>query len=285
MADLILRNIRKTYPSTLGPLAILNGITLTVQAGEIVVLLGPSGCGKTTLLNIVAGLVQPDEGDMDLTINGENITGPGPDRNIVFQAYTSYPWLTVLENVRFSLRFRNIPENEQYRRAEEYVRAVGLWEYRHEYPRVLSGGQQQRVAIARTLVGDPQVILMDEPFAALDALTREAMQTELLQLHRKTHCTILFVTHDIAEAAFLGSRVLILSRVPTRVTEEVNTKSERELIGDLADCRGIKERDLGDRGFERGEEFRYAPRFLEIQKKLKEKVLKQADAVLNTHAD
>ena len=272
MAELVLRNIRKTYPSTQGPRAILDGITLTVRSGEIVVLLGPSGCGKTTLLKIIAGLVPADDGDSSLTINGRPITEPGPDRNIIFQDYTSYPWLTVLENVRFSLQFRDMPKAEQYRRADENVKIVGLWDYKDEFPKVLSGGQQQRVAIARTLAGDPQVILMDEPFAALDAQTREAMQSELLQLQRNTNCTILFVTHDVAEAAFLGNRVLILSRIPARITDEVNTKTERDLIGEFVDLTGLREEEVSRRGCDRGDDFRYSPRFLEIQRRLKDKL-------------
>jgi NitT/TauT family transport system ATP-binding protein len=275
MAELFLRNIRKTYPSTQGPRVVLDGIGLTVRSGEIVVLLGPSGCGKTTLLKIIAGLVPPDDGDFALTINGQTITEPGPDRNIVFQDYTSYPWLTVLENVRFSLQFRGMPKAEQYRRADEYVKIVGLWDYRNEFPKVLSGGQQQRVAIARTLAGDPQVILMDEPFAALDAQTREAMQSELLQLQRNTNCTILFVTHDVAEAAFLGNRVLILSRIPARILDEVNTKTERDLIGEFIDVTGFREDEVSRSGSVRGDDFRYSPRFVEIQRRLKDRLSNQ----------
>jgi len=239
------------------------------------VILGPSGCGKTTLLKIVAGLVEPDQGDFSLKIDGQNITKPGPDRNIVFQDYASYPWLTIIENVRFSLQFRAMPRPEQDRRAEEYVKMVGLWDYRDEYPRVLSGGQQQRVAIARTLAGDPQVILMDEPFAALDAQTREAMQSELLQLQRKTNCTILFVTHDISEAAYLGDRVLILSQIPSRIVDEMDTRSEGPLLSRFIDLRplaGTVDEDPSKNKPDGDEDYRYGTRFLAIRKKLKDKL-------------
>jgi NitT/TauT family transport system ATP-binding protein len=275
MAQLILQNISKTYASSQASRKILDEISLTVKTGEFVVLLGPSGCGKTTLLKVIAGLVKPDDGDYVLTIDGRAITEPGPERNIVFQNYTSFPWLTVLENVRFSLQFGNMPLAEQNSRAEEYVRLVKLWDYRDEYPRVLSGGQQQRVAIARTLAARPSVILMDEPFAALDAQTREDMQSELLQLREKEGCTIVFVTHDIAEAAFLGDRVLILSKIPARVVEAINTKSGGDLIGgnvDLEPLAGLVDEEFLEGRSERAEKYRYSDHYLDLQRTLKKKL-------------
>jgi NitT/TauT family transport system ATP-binding protein len=228
MGPLVLKNIKKSYYSRKGLRAVLDGIDLTIPAGQFVVILGPSGCGKTTLLKIVAGLVRPDENQYTLTIDGRSITGPGPERNIVFQAYTSFPWLTALENVRFGLQFMNLPKHEQYKRAEAYLEQVGLSDFRNDFPRDLSGGQQQRIAIARTLAAEPEIVLMDEPFASLDAQTRETMQADLVDIWERTGRTILFVTHDIAEAAFLGERVLVLSRMPARVIYECSTESELE---------------------------------------------------------
>jgi len=271
MAELRLRNIRKTFRTANGSSrVVLGGIDLAVSSGDFVALLGPSGCGKTTLLRVITGLLPPDPGDFELTVNGKPITKPGPDRNIVFQQYNSYPWLTVLENVRFGLQFMSISKAEQYERAERYLRLVELWDYKDEYPKVLSGGQQQRVAIARTLATDPQVILMDEPFAALDAQTREAMQAELLQIQRKTGATIVFVTHDIAEAAFLGNQVYVLSQMPARILRHVDARTTRDLILGALQVDGFPGTVDGRLDSERGEWLRYEPRFLEIQKELKE---------------
>jgi len=228
LGELVLRNVRKAYASREGTRVVLDGINLVVPSGQLVVILGPSGCGKTTLLKIIAGLLKPDLGDFSLTIDGRAIEGPGPERNIVFQAYTSFPWLTTLENVRFGLQFMGLSTAEQYNRAEAYLDQVGLHAFRDDYPRDLSGGQQQRVAIARTLAAEPEIILMDEPFAALDAQTREAMQADLVDIWERTGRTILFVTHDIPEAAFLGERVLVLKRMPAKVICEFETENELE---------------------------------------------------------
>lgn len=285
MGELVLRNIRKTYPSREGERVVLDGIDLIIPSGQFVVILGPSGCGKTTLLKIVAGLIQPDSGDHTLTIDGRTITGPSPERNIVFQAYTSFPWLTALENVRFGLQFMNLPKGEQYKRAEAYLDQVGLHDFRNDFPRDLSGGQQQRVAIARTLAAEPDIILMDEPFAALDAQTRESMQADLVDIWEKTGRTILFVTHDISEAAFLGERVLVLTRMPAKVIYECNTEHELEKkiierltadpsqeaalskiessVGMIADEIGVHQR---------GEWVRQQPEFLTLIQRLKQSV-------------
>jgi len=273
MADLVLKNIYKTFRTSNGDRRVLDGINLNVSSGEFVAFLGPSGCGKTTLLKIIAGLILPDPGDYELTVNGNPIVRPGPDRNFVFQQYNSYPWLTVLENVRFGLQFSGMSTSEQSKRAEQYLNLVGLWDYRDEFPKVLSGGQLQRVAIARTLATDPKVILMDEPFAALDAQTRETMQGELLQIQRKTGATVVFVTHDIAEATFLGNQVYVLSQIPAKIVRHVNLRTVRDLIlGPLEETRPSTMID-GRLDAERGEWLRYEPRFLEIQKELKEALL------------
>lgn len=270
MAKVVLRNIKKTYRSSDGFLrSVLANIDLTVESGDFVVLVGPSGCGKTTLLKIVAGLVLPDAGDFELSVDGRPITEPGPDRGVVFQQYHSYPWLTVLDNVKFGLEFMKMSEDERLQRAERQLNAVGLWEYRNEYPKVLSGGQQQRVAIARTLAADPRVILMDEPFAALDAQTRETMQSDLLQLQRTTKSTILFVTHDVAEAAYLGNHVYVLSRIPSTIVAHIDARKTRDRIFGLLQTSSLPDGQDG-RLEDRGESLRYDPRFLDIQREIKE---------------
>lgn len=282
MGPLVLKNIYKSYPSREGFRSVLEGIDLNIPAGQFVVILGPSGCGKTTLLKIVAGLVPPDKDHYTLTIDGRSITGPGPERNIVFQAYTSFPWLTALENVRFGLQFMNLSKGEQYRRAEAYLDQVGLHDFKNDFPRDLSGGQQQRIAIARTLAAEPEIILMDEPFASLDAQTRDAMQADLVDIWERTGRTILFVTHDISEAAFLGERVLVLSRMPARVIYECNTESELEkkiiarLIADpsqgealseIESITGVSTEEINVH--HRGDWVRQQPEFLTLIKQLK----------------
>jgi NitT/TauT family transport system ATP-binding protein len=180
-----------------------------------------------------------------------------------------FPWLTALENVRFGLQFKHIPKAEQYTRAEAYLRQVGLYDYRHDYPKSLSGGQQQRIAIARTLAAEPKIILMDEPFAALDAQTREAMQADLLRLQEKTKSTIVFITHDIAEAAFLGDRILVLSRIPARITYEIDMRSLRTKIRDELSIDAERSTDnLQD--INRATWLRTHPRFLWAQEELRD---------------
>jgi NitT/TauT family transport system ATP-binding protein len=235
MRELILCGVSKTYQAGNGkPRRVLDNLDIRIPSGELLVLLGPSGCGKTTLLRIIAGLIPPDPGDVVLTLDGIPITKPGPERNVVFQAYTSFPWLTALENVRFGLQFRDLPTAEQYARASEYLELVGLGEFRDSFPRELSGGQQQRVAIARTLAAGSAIILMDEPFASLDAQTRERMQDDLLRIWQETGASILFVTHDIAEAAYLGQRVVVLSHQPARILAEYNPKLEDRVLERLS---------------------------------------------------
>jgi len=218
MRDLVLKSVRKTFRHGESSRRVIDGVDLQIPGGELLVILGPSGCGKTTLLRMVAGLIAPDPvHGAELSLGGRAIIGPGPERNVVFQAYTSLPWLTAIENVRFGLRAASLNISEQYRIAEEHLDLVGLHEYRHYYPRDLSGGQRQRVAIARTLAAKPDIMLMDEPFAALDAQTREKMQDDLLRIWQQRQCSVLFVTHDVGEAAYLGQRVVLLSRQPARV--------------------------------------------------------------------
>jgi NitT/TauT family transport system ATP-binding protein len=275
MRELILRGVSKTYQAGNGKARrVLDNLDIRIPSGELLVLLGPSGCGKTTLLRIIAGLIPPDPGDVVLTLDGVPITKPGPERNIVFQAYTSFPWLTALENVRFGLQFRDLPTAEQYARANEYLDLVGLGEFRDSFPRELSGGQQQRVAIARTLAAGSAIILMDEPFASLDAQTRERMQDDLLRIWQETGASILFVTHDIAEAAYLGQRVVVLSHQPARILAEYNPQLEDRVLERLSqlssDERAAQPVALASDGtLSRGTWLRYTQEYVEFTRLLR----------------
>ena len=188
--------------------------------GEIIVFLGPSGCGKSTILKSVAGLLRPTTGE--ILLEGKKIQSVGPDRGMVFQAYTSFGWLTVRENVEYGLRLRGVPKSERHERSKRYLKSVGLEEFADHYPKDLSGGMKQRVAIARTLINKPRVVLMDEPFGALDPYTRWEMQGLLLDASRTEDNTILFVTHDVSEAVYLGDSVYVLSSRPARVLHRVD---------------------------------------------------------------
>jgi NitT/TauT family transport system ATP-binding protein len=189
------------------------------DVGEFRVLLGPSGCGKSTILRLIAGLDSPTSGEV--IANGEKVTGPGPDRGMVFQKYTSFAWLTVAENVEYGLRIKGTPAAERREIAGHLINAVGLTGFENAYPNTLSGGMQQRVAIARSLAVRPQVLLMDEPFGALDAQTRNDMQNLLLRVWDECAATVLFVTHDVAEAVFLADRMYIVSPRPGTIVEDI----------------------------------------------------------------
>src|ERR1700724_568164 len=187
--------------------------------GEFRVLLGPSGCGKSTILRIIAGLDQPDSGEV--LVNGKPVIGPGRDRGMVFQKYTSFPWLTVAGNIEYGMKINGVLEAERRKTVDRLIDAVGLSGFAHSYPETLSGGMQQRVAIARTLAVRPQVILMDEPFGALDAQTRTDMQELLLRIWDESASTILFVTHDVDEALYLADRVYVMCARPGTIIEDV----------------------------------------------------------------
>ncbi|MCY4756401.1 ABC transporter ATP-binding protein [Pelomonas aquatica] len=198
---------------------VLRDLFVTIAPGEFVCLLGPSGCGKSTLLGALAGHLAPSRGR--LALDGESITGPAPDRGLVFQQHTLFPWKTAIENVGHGLKMKGVPRAERNRRALELLELVGLKRFEHRYPRELSGGMQQRVEIARVLINHPRVLLMDEPFGALDALTRSRMQELLLDLWARMRTTVVFVTHDIDEALFLADRVLVIGPRPGRIVEEI----------------------------------------------------------------
>ena len=218
-AKLEVRGLSKSFQTSEGLMTVLDDISFQILPRELVCLVGASGCGKSTLLNIVAGLAHPSGGSV--LVDGHAVTGPGSDRGMVFQNYTLYPWLTVAQNVAFGLQLRKMPQAEQRERVDYYLNVVGLTQFAKSYPKQLSGGMKQRVAIARALANEPAVLLMDEPFGALDAQTKEQMQQFLLELWDQTHVTILMITHDVEEAIFLSQRVYVMSARPGRIKLEV----------------------------------------------------------------
>jgi NitT/TauT family transport system ATP-binding protein len=224
-----LRNVSRTFTSPTGEkIEALRDVNLEVEdefsrdgrdLGEFRVLLGPSGCGKSTILRMIAGLDFPTQGEV--LMNGRRVTGPGADRGMVFQKYTSFAWLTVAGNIEYGLAIKGTPAAERREIVSHLIEAVGLRGFENAYPHTLSGGMQQRVAIARSLAVRPQVLLMDEPFGALDAQTRNEMQDLLLRIWDETAATVLFVTHDVAEAVFLADRMYIVSARPGTIAEEI----------------------------------------------------------------
>lgn len=211
--------LSKTFPGrdgkTEGGTVALDATDLTVAENDFITILGPSGCGKSTLLRMVAGLDTPTTGSIEL--DGKAVSGPGADRGMVFQSYTLFPWLTVLQNVCFGLREKGLPLAGQQDKARQFLAKVGLKGFENHFPKQLSGGMQQRTALARALANDPRILLMDEPFGALDHQTRELMQELLQGIWEAEQKTVLFVTHDIDEAIFMGSRVVVMSARPGRI--------------------------------------------------------------------
>ena len=207
------------------PVTALNQLSLEIAKSEFVSIVGPSGCGKSTFLNLLLGLVRPDSGA--LQIDGKPITGPGQERAMVFQEFGLLPWRTVMANVELGLELKGIAAARRTERAMELIRLVGLKGFERHYPHELSGGMKQRVGLARALATEPEVLLMDEPFAALDAQTRDLMQMELLQIWERTHKTVLFVTHSIEEAAYLSDRVIVMTARPGRAKQIVNIALSR----------------------------------------------------------
>ncbi|MEV8511475.1 ABC transporter ATP-binding protein [Dactylosporangium sp. NPDC051484] len=219
--EIRIRNITKTFPArNSGALTALENISLDITAGQFLALVGPSGCGKSTLLDLIAGLTSPTSGE--LTIGGRPVTGPGLDRGVVFQQYALFPWRTAQANIEFGLEVKGVPRRRRAERAREMLALVGLTAFADRYPHELSGGMRQRVAIARSLAYEPEVLLMDEPYAALDAQTREALQEDLLSIWRRTGTTVLFITHSIEEAVYLGQRVAVMTARPGRIKRIVD---------------------------------------------------------------
>jgi len=251
-----LRNVSKSFVNPDGKVIdAVKDVNLMVEdkpdVGEFRVFLGPSGCGKSTILSMIAGLYAPTAGEV--IVRGERVAGPGPDRGMVFQSYSSYPWYTVLDNVAFGLRLRGMPRAEREQIARTWIKKVGLAGTENKYPKQLSGGMRQRVAIARTLACKPRIILMDEPFGALDVGTRLEMQNLINQLWEEIEGTILFVTHDISEAVYLADQIHIFSAGPGTIVDDVAV----------------------DLPLHRTEDLKETPRFRELEDVLLRKVQRQ----------
>jgi NitT/TauT family transport system ATP-binding protein len=240
MISICVRKLDKRYRSRDGEVPALSGVDLDVAHGEFVSIVGPSGCGKSTLLYLLGGFITADGGSM--TVDGKAVAGPGIDRGIVFQEYALFPWLTVAENIRYGLEMTGVPRAKRQSIVDRLIGTIGLEGFENRFPRELSGGMKQRVAIARTLAYDPKILLLDEPFGALDALTREAMQDELLRIWQATRKTVVMVTHDVSEAVYLSERVLVMSRRPGRIVQGfsigIDRSGEREetILSDRFNC-------------------------------------------------
>lgn len=214
------KDVKKTYASSRGDVVALNGFQLDIKENEFICVVGPSGCGKSTILNIMAGLEKPTSGEV--LVDGKPVHGPGAERGVVFQQYALFPWLTVKKNVEFGLQLKKLPKEEIQRISDHYIEMVELQDFKNAYPKELSGGMKQRVAIARAYAMNPSLLLLDEPFGALDAQTRTQLQTELLRTWETERKTCFFITHDVEEAVILSQRVIIMSARPGRIKEIVD---------------------------------------------------------------
>jgi NitT/TauT family transport system ATP-binding protein len=217
--------VSKSYPTERGDVLALRGTNLSLQTGEFVSIVGPSGCGKSTLLYIVGGFLQAEG---EILVDGRTIKGPGTERGVVFQEYALFPWLSVRDNISFGLERQGMDRARREQVVERLISVIGLRGFEARYPRELSGGMKQRVAIARTLACDPDILLLDEPFGALDAQTREVMQDELLRIWLETHKTVLMVTHDVNEAVYLSDRICVMSARPGQIVREFSVRLDRE---------------------------------------------------------
>jgi NitT/TauT family transport system ATP-binding protein len=213
--------VSKSFPKTVKngtrEIKALADVNLSVRENEFISIIGPSGCGKTTLLKLIDGLIPYDSGQ--ILISGKQVTAPGPDRAVVFQSFALLPWRTVLANVEFSLELRQIPKEDRTKTAYHYLKRVGLADFEHHYPHELSGGMQQRAGLARALAVNPSILLMDEPFGAVDAQTRQLLQEELLELWQRERKTVIFITHSMDEAVYLSDRVVVMTPRPGKVAE------------------------------------------------------------------
>jgi NitT/TauT family transport system ATP-binding protein len=225
-AQIVIDGVSHSYRPPRGrPVLALDNLSLAVREREFMALLGPSGCGKSTLLYLIGGFLPVEEGR--IRVDGAEVAGPGPDRGVVFQHFALFPWKTVKENVLYGLEKQHLSREERRRRAQAHIELVGLAGFEDSYPSQLSGGMKQRAALARTLAIDPRILLMDEPFGALDAQTRSLMQEELLRIWERSKKTVIFVTHDVQEAVYLAERIAVMSARPGRIKEIVEARLDR----------------------------------------------------------
>ncbi|GAA1559286.1 ABC transporter ATP-binding protein [Kribbella sancticallisti] len=246
------QGVTKTYPLGRETFTALDRVSLDIADNEFVTVVGPSGCGKSTLMNILAGLDEPTDGKA--LVDSVQVSGPSPERGVIFQQYALFPWLTVRQNVEFGLRTAHVPRAERRARAQYFIEMVGLEQFADALPKMLSGGMRQRCAIARAYAVDPSILLMDEPFGALDALTRVKLQEQLLDTWSKERRTVLFITHDVDEAVFLANRVIVMAARPGRIYDVVEV----------------------DRPYPRTEEFRLSPEFAALRNRVWHSVYHQA---------
>ena len=241
-AQIVIDKVNHTYRPPRGrPVPALADVSLEVRPREFLALLGPSGCGKSTLLYLVGGFLPTERGRIE--VEGKPIAAPGPDRGIVFQHFALFPWKTVRGNILYGLERQRLPRPEREKRAQDFINLVGLRGFEESYPSQLSGGMKQRTAIARTLAFDPSILLMDEPFGALDAQTRSLMQTELLSIWQRTPKTVIFVTHDVQEAVYLADRIAVMSARPGKIKTIVETKFAKRDPGILRSKEFVEKAD------------------------------------------
>ena len=253
-AKISVRDVRKTFALRNEEFVALDGVSLDIADNEFVTVVGPSGCGKSTLMNILAGLEEPTSGRA--LVDGAEVSGPGPERGVIFQQYALFPWLTVRKNIEFGLKVAGLGRAERRERAEHFIRLVGLEQFADALPKMLSGGMKQRCAIARAYAVDPSILLMDEPFGALDALTRVNLQEQLLDTWSREKRTVMFITHDVDEAVFLARRVVVMAARPGRIYDVVDV----------------------DLPYPRTEEVRLSPEFAALRNRVWHSVYHQAPA-------
>lgn len=232
-SKIIAQHIDKIYTSGKKSTKAIENVSIDIQDNDFVCVVGPSGCGKSTILRMLAGLDFPTAGD--IIVNDKRVTGPGPDRGMVFQTYTLFPWMNVEDNIKFGLKIKKMPKNEQQEITDRYLDIIGLKKFAKAYPKELSGGMKQRVAIARALANQPEVLLMDEPFGALDPHTKSMMQLLMREIWENDHPTVVFITHDIDEAVFLANKIYVMSARPGKVIKEVNVYLPHKRSLDLKD--------------------------------------------------